>query len=411
MSKQRKAAWQGLKAVLLQGQYASLWLRKHCEQLNEDEKRWVTQILYGVLRYRQPVRRQWSDLVKTAPDEETAILLDLSVYQLFYLDKGADYAIVNDTVSLCPNRKKGLVNAILREVLRRGMKEDLPLDSVDNISVMTSHPKWLLQMWKAHYGESVMKQTALSDMMEAGVSVRINPLKWKDSLLEKREGWSLEENGWTLNTTGNPVNDPWLKEGKIVIQDRSSQQVALWLDARAGENILDACSAPGTKTTQVAAMMQNQGHILACDLHEHRLDLVNEGARRCGVKIIETRAMDATKADEILDQEFDRVLLDVPCSGLGVLSHKPEILLRLTPENLDEIVELQKQILDHCSPLVKKGGILIYSTCTLNKKENEKQIQAFLKRNSDFELVDEKTFFPFEGDQDGFYIAKLHRQL
>ena len=410
MSKQRKTAWQGLNAILLQGQYASLWLRKHCDGLNEDEKRWVTQVIYGVLRQRVPVRRQWEDLVRSKPDEETAILLDLSIYQLFYLDKGADYAIVNDAVSLCPSRKKGLVNAVLREVLRRGRKEDLPLDSVENISIMTSHPQWLLQMWKAHYGETVMRQIALSDMMEASVSVRINPLKWKDSMLEKREGWSLDENGWTLNTTGNPVNDPWLKEGKIVIQDLSSQQVALWLDARPGETVLDACSAPGTKTTQIAAMMQNKGKILACDLHEHRLELVREGAKRCGVQIIETKAMDATCADQLPDQQFDRVLLDVPCSGLGVLSHKPEILIRLSPQSLDEITQLQKQILDTCSPCCKKGGILVYSTCTLNKKENEKQVAAFLKRNPDFELVEEKTFFPFEADQDGFYIAKLRRQ-
>ena len=158
-------------------------------------------------------------------------------------------------------------------------------------------------------------------------------------------------------------------------------------------------------------MMDNQGSILACDLHPHRLKLVEEAAQRVGASIIETRMLDAACADQQLaGQQFDRVLLDVPCSGLGVLRHKPEILLRLTPEALDEIVGLQAEILNHSAPLCRVGGTLVYSTCTLNRKENDKQTSAFLAQHPDFELQDEKTFFPDEGDQDGFYIAKMIRR-
>ena len=411
MNNTRKTAWQGLHAVINEGQYASLWLRQHGLALSEQEKRWVTAVLYGVLRHREPLRWQWRDLVKRIPEAKVAVLLDMSVYQLFYLDKGTDYAVVNEAVKMCQQPMKGLVNAVLRQVLRRGQRPLPQPDSIENLALVTSHPQWLLNLWKAHYGEDKMRSIALADLEEAAVSVRINPLKLKAKELALRPDWTLQPNGWTITTTGNPVADPWLGEGKIVIQDRSSQQVALWLDPQPGEAVFDACSAPGTKTTQLAAMMDNQGSILACDLHPHRLKLVEEAAQRVGASIIETRMLDAACADQQLaGQQFDRVLLDVPCSGLGVLRHKPEILLRLTPEALDEIVGLQAEILNHCAPLCRVGGTLVYSTCTLNRKENDKQTAAFLAQHPDFELQDEKTFFPDEGDQDGFYIAKMIRR-
>ncbi|WP_302558566.1 16S rRNA (cytosine(967)-C(5))-methyltransferase RsmB [Holdemania filiformis] len=411
MNTTRKRAWQGLNAILNEGQYANLWLRQHGQMLSEEEKRWVTAVIYGVLRHREPLRWQWRDLVRNVPEPSVAVLLDMSVYQLFYLDKGAAYAIVNAAVELCPRSKKGLVNAVLRQLLRRGPKPLPKPESIADLALVTSHPQWLLQLWKAHYGEEKMRRIALADLEEAAVSVRINPLKLSREALAQRPNWALEPNGWTIRTAGNPVSDPWLKEGKIVIQDRSSQQVALMLDPKPNDTVFDACSAPGTKTTQLAAMMNNEGSILACDLHAHRLALVEEAAQRCGAAIIQTQTLDAAQADQQLaGRQFDRVLLDVPCSGLGVLRHKPEILLRLTPDSLDEIVALQAAILTHCAPLCKPGGTLVYSTCTLNRKENDKQVAAFLLQHPEFELMAEQTIFPDEGAQDGFYIAKMTRR-
>lgn len=411
MSQMRKTAWQGLQAVMLQGQYASLWMRGHLDGLKEEEKRWVTAVIYGVLRQRFLVRKQWADLVRCLPEAEVALLIDMSVYQLFWLNQKADYAVVNEAVSLCPVSKKGLVNAVLRQVLRRGRIPDPEPDTIAGLSLLTSHPEWLLRLWKAHYGEEKMRETALADLSEGRLCVRINPLKLTQAEIAANDQVRLLDNGWTLKTQFNPVNSEWLKDGKIVIQDDSSQQVALFLDVQPGESILDACAAPGTKTVQLAAMMNNQGRILAADLHAHRLKLIDQLAERCGAAIIETRQMDAVQAGvELRGQQFDRILADVPCSGLGVLRHKPEILCRLTPADLDAIVELQQQILSSVSMLLKPKGTLVYSTCTLNRKENDKQIAAFLSGHPDFELIEEKTLFPTPTGGDGFYMAKVLRK-
>ncbi len=411
MDKVRERVWLGLQAVMLNGQYASLWMRNNLNGLSRDQRRWVTQVLYGVLRYREPVRYQWSDLVRRPPADRIALLLDMSVYQLFWLDQSADYAVVNEMVQLCPKAQKGLVNAVLHRVIARGRRPQPESDAMEDLALRTSHPQWLLKMWAAQYSPETMRRIALADLQPGSVAVRINPLKLSAEQLAQRPEVTLDENGWTLKMTGNPLHDPWFEQGRIVVQDPSSQQAALWLDPKPGERVLDVCSAPGTKTTQMAAMMNNRGTILACDLYEHRLRLVEQAAQKQGATIITTRQMDALKADQMLAaDQFDKVLMDVPCSGLGVLRHKPEILCHLRPEDLDQIILLQRQILDHVSGLVKPGGSFVYSTCTLNRKENEKQIEAFLRDHPDFSLVRQQTRFPFEADQDGFYIAKVIRK-
>ena len=199
------------------------------------------------------------------------------------------------------------------------------------------------------------------------------------------------------------------KEGKVLIQDYSSQQTVKLLEAKPGMKVLDACAAPGTKTQQIAMFMENKGSITAGELHEHRAKLINELMKRTGVSIVTSKVMDATQKDLFEKESFDRILCDVPCSGLGDLSHKPEIRWHLKPEDLDEITVIQKEILSSCSSYLKKGGILVYSTCTLNRKENENQVKNFLKAHEDFELLSERTIFPFEYDSDGFYMAALRR--
>jgi 16S rRNA (cytosine967-C5)-methyltransferase len=198
--------------------------------------------------------------------------------------------------------------------------------------------------------------------------------------------------------------------GKVIIQDENSQRVCVFADVKPNEIVLDVCSAPGTKTVQLAALMQNKGKILAVDIHPHRIKLVDQLVERSGATIISTLVADATNLPSDLKQKmFDTVLIDAPCSGLGVLRRKPDIKMTIMPSDLDGIQKLQESILNESSACVKVGGQLIYATCTINKKENQLQVQSFLSTHPDFELTDQQQFLPHQSDGDGFYMAKLIR--
>ena len=193
------------------------------------------------------------------------------------------------------------------------------------------------------------------------------------------------------------------------IQDEASQMVAYLLDPKPGMRVLDTCSAPGTKATHIAQLMQDEGEILCGDIHEHRVHLIEEGAKRLGITCMKAVVMDATTLENI-EGTFDRVLCDVPCSGYGVLANKSDIKYHMESSDMDTLIPLQQKILNCACEKVKQDGVLVYSTCTLNKKENEKQIEAFLSTHEDFILEEQKTIFPFEYQSDGFFMAKLRRK-
>lgn len=399
----RKIAYECLVKVIEEGQYANLMMRSSLNQAAEVDKGLITQIVYGTLRNYRLCRFQWEHFAEKKCNPKIAILLDMSVYQLFWLDKVPSYAVVNEMVDLTPQSSKGFVNAILRKVLKQGK-----LDS-DKIAIQTSHPDWLVGLWTAHYGEEIMKNICLSDCMDANVVGRVNTIKCSKEELE------LDEKIHFLDDTAfvadfNLVQSDYFKEGKIVIQDESSQQVVKMMDLEQNLNVLDCCSAPGTKTSQIAMMMNNTGKIIAGELHEHRTELISTSMIHLGVTNVEVKQMDARFLHEHYNEEFDRILVDAPCSGLGVLKRKPDIKIRCTPESIDEIVELQCEILQSASRCLKKGGILVYSTCTLNKKENDRQIANFLKTNVEYELLCEKTIFSTDANKDGFYMAKLFKK-
>ena len=209
---------------------------------------------------------------------------------------------------------------------------------------------------------------------------------------------------------GNIADTSWYQSGCLAIQDEASQMIAPLLNPQPGQRILDVCSAPGTKATHMAQLMKDQGEIIALDIHEHRVALIEQGARRLGLSSIQTRCMDATCLEGLEEASFDGVLCDVPCSGYGTLSRKSDIKYHMQSEDMDTLIPLQAAILRQASAMVKPGGVLVYSTCTLNKKENEKQVEAFLQEHSEFEKVFERTVFPFEFGSDGFYMAKCRRK-
>ena len=412
--KAREFAWEALCAICLENTYSNLYLRKHLDSVEEADRSLATMIIYGTLQNARLCRYEWSDFVKRKPDDKIALLLDMSVYQLLFMEKIPSYAIINDAVELAKKKSHAkvgnMVNAILRNVMKQGKKE-ISGNFVEKLALETSHPEWIVQMWKAQYGEEICKNICFSNMETKPQSARVNTLKTtkeevlKDPMFEegKLAKYAVVYKGTSIAST------TWYKEGKQSIQDEASQLVAEVLDPKPKESILDVCAAPGTKSMHIAQLMENKGELICGDIHEHRVKLMEESAQRLGVKIVNAKCMDATVLDGV-KEDFDRVLCDVPCSGYGVLSRKSDIKYHMKSEDMDTLLPLQQSILQCASAKVKQGGILVYSTCTLNKKENEKQVAKFLKEHEDFILLEERTIFPFEYNSDGFYMAKMQRK-
>ena len=402
----RKTAWSILCRVIQEGGYANLLLRKLPEDSTREDRALVSEIVYGTLRNQTMLELQWKDLVRTSVRPKTAILLDLSVYQLQYMSRIPAYAVINEAVRLAEKRDKGFVNAVLRAVSKRDPIQPQG-EELECLAIRTSHPLFLLKLWAKQYGMETAAAIAQHDQLPSRVYGRLNTLRAnKDDL----NGVQFLE-GDCFVCDGDLIHSSWFKEGKALIQDRASQKIVPLLDPKPGMRVLDVCSAPGTKAQQMACLMNNEGRIDAYDCYPERVKLIDALMERTGVSIVHSGVRDGTVPLEERSESYDRILIDAPCSGLGDLSHKPEIRFHVTPESLDELAALQKQLLDVNAPYLKKGGQMVYSTCTLNKKENESQIKAFLTRHEEFELAEEHTVFPMEADSDGFYMALLKKRL
>ena len=402
----RKTAYEILNDVMTHQAYASLSMKK-MNHLKPNDMALVSTLVYGVLRNWDLLKLQWMPYVTKKTSKKIEVLLNMAVYQIHFLDRIPEYAILNSTVELAGKHEKGFVNAVLRKCVSASLVKSEESDLVKRTSVNCSVPVWILNLWKKQYGEDVMIKIAESTLRSSSTTGRLNAIKCtKEELMRDDKVTMIDDLAFEYD--GNLIQSEWFKSGKVIVQDYSSQKAARLVDVQDDDVVLDCCSAPGGKTTLMAALMHNTGKVIACDLYENRLALVTEACERLGITNIETKAMDSTKAHEMFEAEtFDRMLLDVPCSGLGTLSQKPEIAFTMTPEGLDEIASIQKQILDSCAGLLKEGGVMVYSTCTLNQKENSRQVKAFVERHPEYELISEETRFPFEGNWDGFYMAKL----
>ena len=397
-----------LKQVIYEGGYASLLLREKRESFSGEDNAFISETVYGTLRNYSLLNKQWKEYVNHSVRRDTEILLNMSIYHLFFLDRIPSYAVINEAVELSQKRDKAFVNAVLRKVIERGLIKNEE-DTLEALSENTSHPLWILQMWNAHYGYEVTKKIAEFNQTRSKVYGRVNTLKCnKEELLTDEKVHFINDICFTYD--GVLTNSDYFKEGKVLIQDLSSSYIPTKLDVKKGMKVLDACSAPGTKTQEIAMLMENDGEIIAQDIYEKRVQLIDHLMLKTGVKIVQSRIQDSSILNEEYVDSFDRVLLDAPCSGLGDLRHKPEIRFHLKPENIDELVSLQSKLLDVNASYVKENGILLYSTCTLNKKENEKQISRFLEKHTEFELIEEKTLLPYEENSDGFYYAKMRKK-
>ncbi len=446
----REVALEVLTKVDKENSYSNLQLNQSLknEELSRMDINFTTEILYGTIQHlntidwiMQPFLKM--KLQKLEPWVRN--LLRLSIYQIWYLDKVPTHAIVNEAVNIAKKKGhkgiSGMVNGVLRNILRNKETIRIPEDLPENekISLEHSHPLWLVNRLVKDYGVDEAREICKVNNLAPYHSVRINPLKTtREEIMEqfaKELGNQAEitpsplsSQGIRIKGGGNLALTNWYKEGFISIQDESSMLVAQVVDAKPGSMVLDAAAAPGGKTTHIAELMQDNGTIIASDLHKHKIKLIEDQQKRLGLHIIQTIHSDARRLKNELPAHFDRILLDVPCSGLGVIRRKPDLKWSKKEQDILDLTRVQKEILQDVSFLLKPGGILVYSTCTMAIEENEAMVKDFVQKNPDFqldtnlssylpELVNKKIdasagmiqILPHHFQTDGFFISRLIR--
>ena len=421
----RKTAYSTLLSVETKKAYSNLALNHNVRISKPTSQSFVRELVYGVLERKLTLDYYLDQLVdhgvKSLKKQELTVLR-MGLYQLAYMDSVPEYAAVYESVALAKKfcrGKSGLVNGVLREYLKRKDSITLPdreKDEIRYLSIKYSYAPWIIEKWLEFY-----KMEFVEKLMEAGnqtppMTIRYNWLKVVKGdliqLLEER-GFEVEDGKIctnSLNVKGSGLLETeFYKMGLFTPQDESSTLVSEMLDPKQGDLIVDVCAAPGGKTTAIAERMNNTGMIIASDIYRRRLDQVDREARRLGIVNIETKAWDATRTDPQLVKKADRVLVDAPCSGLGVVRRKPEIKYREKTSDLEHLPEKQLAILTASSEYVKPSGTLVYSTCTVNPDENEKVIKAFLKRNPVFRQEERKLLLPSVNGTDGFFICVMKR--
>ncbi len=448
----RQEAALALEEILCRGGYSSLtvneYLKKMAGQTEERDRRFFTNLVYTTLDHLLSIdavieAHSKTPLKKIKP--YLLVCLRMGICQLKYMESVPDRAAINETVELVKKSKlralAGFVNGVLRGAQRSGCAfviPDVEKDPVKALGLRYDMPEWIVSLWLQDYG---MKQAEilLQKMQQPGsVCLRANTLKAEAAEIGKRIAESVGENGSVRQSSAVPeafyaehIGDisTWdlYKEGYVAVQDESSMLAALATGAKPGDRVLDLCAAPGGKSAFMAQMMKDHGSISSRDLHEHRVKLIRQNAERLGIGCIQAVAADATQLQMEDLEQYDVVLLDAPCSGLGIMRSKPDIKLHHTMQDVMELAELQRKMLQVAAKAVKPDGTLVYSTCTLNKKENDEQVEWFLKNYPNFVLKDLEnrlpslpecdrlwkkhlTLWPQAGGHDGFFVACLEKQ-
>lgn len=438
----RRVALDVLCDVHQNGAYASLSLDEHLRQakLRPEDRRLVTSIVYGTLENELRIDYALDKLMDHPTHQPSQRdILRMSAYQILFLDRVPDSAAVNEAVKLVKvmgmESASGFINAVLRNLSRGKESIEWPKKEDDlriYLSVMGSFPLWLVDRLIADYGAEEAERVILYRETEHPIVIRPNLSRISeaefDKLLEKK-GWRVEHGLAPYARLAYGVQeitfDSDYKAGLFSIQGQSSMLAAEAVQAKPGQKVLDACAAPGGKSAYLCEQMQLTGRVFSWELHEKRALLLEGVRRRLGLDNMRISVRDAGDYREDLDGTLDAVLLDAPCSGLGVLAQKPDVKLRLKPEDIPAIVESQKRLLNTVCRYVKRGGTLVYSTCSILPEENAGQIKAFLESHPDFELIPMPHTFPAELRQqqsvfglqllgcrdgvEGFFIARMRR--
>ena len=403
--------------------------------LGSTDCAFISRLVYGVTERKITLDFVFSKFLKQPIKKlkpELLVILRLGTYQILFMDKIPDSAAVNESVLLAKSNKcdfaTGLVNAVLRKVSENGKSILESLEGEERVSVLYSAPLELVKFLNYHYNEENAEMILKSALNAKEITIRVNTLKTTDDELIgilKEENVVAKKtflkNALILETNGAIYELSAYKNGLFYVEDISSQICVSELGLKENDKFIDICSAPGGKSFTAAQYMNNKGEIYSCDIHSHRVELIKSGALRLGLTCIEPIENDATVFNEGFINA-DCVLCDVPCSGLGIIGKKPEIKYKSLDET-KELIPIQKQILSTASQYVKKGGTLIYSTCSINPNENRKVCDWFLKENNEFETIkvapdiercidegDYLTLTPHINNCDGFFIAKFIRK-
>jgi 16S rRNA (cytosine967-C5)-methyltransferase len=445
MKNVRELALEALLTVEKKQAYSNLLLNNYLDsgKLTKKDAGLFTEIVYGTIQrtitldyYLTPYiqkQKKLQDWVK--------VLLKLTLYQMIYLDKVPARAAIYEAVEIAKKRgHKGVasvVNGVLRSIQREGLPNLETMENdVERITIATSHPKWLVEKWVEQYGVEAAERMCEMNLVPPNQTARVNTAKaGVDEVIEMltNQGFDVEKGEVAqesiISQKGNLAYSNAFKNGYITIQDESSMLVARALGVESGDLVYDCCAAPGGKTTHIAELLKGKGTVISTDLHEHKVKLINEQAARLGLTNVETQALDSRKAQGIFKEEqFDKVLVDAPCSGFGVIRRKPDLKYTKTVKDIAQLASIQLAILDEVAPLVKKGGTLVYSTCTIDKEENTEVVNAFLQNNKDFKIdISIKDLLPQKLDRyisegmlqllphyfgtDGFFIVRLKRQV
>ncbi|MBD7942745.1 MULTISPECIES: 16S rRNA (cytosine(967)-C(5))-methyltransferase RsmB [Psychrobacillus] len=449
MTKKNEKIWTGnvrdaaltiLMAVEKQQAYSNLLLHQTIEKydIEPKDRALLTELTYGTLQHKMTLDYYLKPFIKGKLDDWVRQLLRLSLYQIHYLSRIPDHAAVNEAVNIAKRRGhkgiSGVVNGILRSILREGVSStESIVDDVERLSIETSHPLWMVKRFISEYGFETTKKMLEENNEPPVTTLRVNLFKRTVEQvmhLMTQEGYVVAQsevipeciylfNGQAAKTTA-------FQKGFVTIQDESSMIPAYALQPEPGMIVLDMCSAPGGKTTHIAEKMKNTGKLVAMDIHQHKLKLVKENAERLGFSFIETVEKDGRKASELFpEQTFDRILVDAPCSGLGVMKRKPDIKYTKNEKDFDSLKPIQLKLLDEAYKLLKPNGLMVYSTCTVDKEENEGTAKLFLENHPDMQL---KSFpdvvknikqqeedgmlqlFPQDLRSDGFFVAVFQKQ-
>jgi 16S rRNA (cytosine967-C5)-methyltransferase len=441
----RRLAWEVLLAVE-RGAFADAELARRLSSVTLDlrDRSLATRLVYGTLAWQGYLDHVIAALCRQPAqlDPPVRTLLRLALFQIERLSRVPDFAAVDSAVELSKRFRSGAASGMVNAVLRRHLRErgrirvpDRADDLAGFLSVSLSHPRWLVEQWLARFGAAETESLLAGNNEPAPTVLRVNRLRAEPEAVMEQLGEfgvsatpsNFAPDGIILEHGGDPAALPGFAEGRFSSQGEASQLVTRLIGAQRGDRILDACAAPGGKSTYLAELLQNEGEVVAVDRDEHGLAHLRQAAQRLGLRCIRTVPGDVAEFVSARGDLFDAVLLDAPCSGLGTLRQHPEIRWRRTPASIAEVAHTQRRLLDAIVGAVRPGGVVVYATCTLTTIENESVVEDFLAAHGDFNLQDPRPYlsptarlfvddtclfrtYPHSQGLDGFFAARLQRR-
>ena len=396
MMTQRETALEILYKSIKEESYSNLLMRKELEKLPQIQRAFVTNLVNGILRKYEFLSYQFQDEIRADTSLRIRIILCMALYERFYL-KEKDYVVNNEYVELGRNRhEKAFINALLHKI--KNPKE------AEEPWIRNNLPEWIYRLLSSQYDEETLNSIFRIYQKIPSVCYRINRNRCRVEDLEGLNIAAVDDDIFTAEE--NLLTTKEYKQGDFYIQDFNSASLYRHLDLQEDHTLLDVCSAPGSKLFNCLDILKPE-NCYANDLHENRVKLIQKMAEKLGYEGIHYLNEDGRKLKDVIDFKFDRIMLDAPCSGLGVIGRKPDLKFHVRPESLDELEKLQLELLNGIKELVKTEGIILYSTCTLNRKENDRLVRKFLKEEERYELLEEDTIINDQGD--AFYYAKIKR--